>query len=93
VLLLVLESDQEPRLPAYVVGAVVALVGATTFGFVRWVAELMVFGGHLGDGYPRRGAGLGLAATLLLCGGALVLHSRLAARAAHPARPEVLGLR
>ena len=93
VLLLVMESDQEPRLPAYVVWAVVALVGATTFGFVRYALELMTFNGHLGDGYPRRGAGFGLAATLLLCGATLVVRSRLAARSARPVRPEALGLR
>ncbi|GAA3558830.1 hypothetical protein GCM10022197_12720 [Microlunatus spumicola] len=92
VLLLVLESDHEPRLPGSVVWAVVAVVGATTFGLVRFSVELMAFGGHLGDGYPRRGAGFGLAATLLLCGAALVVRSRLAARVARPARSEAVGL-
>ena len=68
--------DAEPR-PWRLLWPALAAVGATTFGFVRWAAELLAFGGHLGDGYPRRGAGLGLAATLLLCGLALVVRSRV----------------
>ena len=72
---MVVRTVEAERVPLHLAWPVVALVGATTFGFVRWTAELLVFHGHLGDGYPRRGAGLGLAATLLLCGAALLVRS------------------
>ena len=74
---MVLRSADEQRVPLHLAWPIVVLIGATTFGFVRWVAELLVFHGHLGDGYPRRGAGLGLAETLLLCGTALLVRSSL----------------
>lgn len=85
---LVLAAADDDRVPWRLVWPLLALVGATTFGLLRWSAELLAFHGHLGDGYPRRGAGLGLAATLLLCGGALVVRSRLEARPAAPTAGE-----
>lgn len=85
---MVLAAADEDRVPWRLVWPLLALVGATTFGMLRWSAELLTFHGHLGDGYPRRGAGLGLAATLLLCGGALVVRSRLKARTTAPTASE-----
>ncbi|MGI3784599.1 MAG: hypothetical protein ACRYG2_27880 [Janthinobacterium lividum] len=76
---MVLVASAGDHVPWCLVWPLLTLIGATTFGFVRWDAELLTFRGHLGDGYPRRGAGLGLAATLLLCGAALVVRSRLPA--------------
>lgn len=76
-LALVLRATDQEKVPLHLAWPVVALIGTTTFGFVRWTAELLVFHGHLGDGYPRRAAGLGLAATLLLCGAALLVRSAL----------------
>jgi hypothetical protein len=80
-LVLAVEYDAAPRLPASLLWVVVVLVGATTYGAFRYNAELLVFHGHLGDGYPRPGAGFGMAATLLLCGAALVVRSQLRTRA------------
>lgn len=74
---MVYRSADEEKVPWHLVWPVVALVGTTTFGFVRWIAELLVFHGHLDGGPPRPGAGLGLATTLLLCGAALLVRSAL----------------
>lgn len=52
------------------------LVGATTFGMLRWMAELTLFGGTVGDGQPLPWAGSGLAATLLVCGVLVLLRAR-----------------
>ena len=77
VLAMLYRSADEPTFPTDLAWPVIALVGATTFGMLRWCAELLAFGGHLGEGVPHPYAGLGLAATLLLSGGALCLRGWL----------------